>query len=87
MTKTAMTMLLAFTLGAANVAFAGGPKSSHPCYDVADCKSQGSKEDFSACIKEHEDDASANPVCSSFRNDKETYLKLMGMESADELFE
>jgi|GEM_PF-4945446 hypothetical protein len=87
MTKTAMTTLLAFTLGATNIAFAGGPKSSHPCYDVADCKTQTSREDFSACIKEHDEDASANPVCSSFRNDKETYLKLMGMESVDELFE
>ncbi|RUM92570.1 MAG: hypothetical protein DSZ28_09530 [Thiothrix sp.] len=87
MTKTATTLLLAFTLGAASATFAGGPKSSHPCYNVADCKSQTSKKDFSACIKEHEEDASANPVCSSFRNDEETYLKLMGMESVDELFE
>jgi hypothetical protein len=87
MKKTVYMMLLAFTLGTASTAFAGGPKSSHPCYDVADCKSQGSKEEFSACIKENKAEADDSAACAAFRGDKEGYMKLMGMSNLDELFE
>jgi hypothetical protein len=87
MIKTALTILLAFTLGAVNVAFAGGPKSSHPCYDVADCKTAASQEDFSACLETNKEEVAGSPVCTTFLNDKETYFKLMGMTSDAELFE
>ncbi|MDX2506736.1 MAG: hypothetical protein QNL62_19995 [Gammaproteobacteria bacterium] len=86
MKKTAILMLLTFGLVVVNTAFAGGPKATHPCYDVADCKSQTTKKDFSKCIKEHKEEAGKNAACAAFRSDKGAYLKEAGMSSTDELF-
>jgi hypothetical protein len=73
---------------AASGAFAtGAPKPEHPCYDVADCKTQGSREDFSACIKANVEEANANTACAEFRKDKPAYIEKHGIESVDSLFE
>jgi hypothetical protein len=75
-------------LFAASAAFAtGAPKPEHPCYDVADCKTQGSREDFSACIKANVEEANANAACAEFRKDKPAYIEKHGIESVDALFE
>ncbi len=86
MKKIVIMLSLAFSLGVVNIAFAGAPKSSHPCYDVADCKSQTSKKDFSQCIKAHKEEADKNTACAAFRSDKQAYMKKMGMSGPDELF-
>ena len=67
-------------------ALAGGPKEIHPCYAVADCKTQDSKEAFSACIKEHKAEADANLACTEFRKDKQAYLKSQGIADLKDLF-
>jgi hypothetical protein len=67
-------------------AFAGGPKETHPCYGVADCKTKGSKQEFSACIKAHKAEADANAACAEFRKDKQAYLQSKGIADLKELF-
>lgn len=83
-----------FQLGIALVAFvavtavqAGGPKPEHPCYGVADCRSQTSQEAFSACIKANKEEAGANEACAAFRKDKDAWLKEQGFSKVDDLFE
>ncbi|MEA3411797.1 MAG: hypothetical protein U9R74_09680 [Pseudomonadota bacterium] len=74
---------LVFTVG---LAHAGGPKDTHPCYGVADCKSQTSKETFSKCVKANVDQANQIPQCADFRNDKKAYMKEHGIDGVDSLF-
>lgn len=71
----------------AGLAQAGGPKPQHPCYGVADCKTQGSQKAFSACIKEHEAEANANAECAAFRKDKDSWMKANGVPGLEALFE
>ena len=66
--------------------FAGGPKESHPCYGVADCKTQNSKQEFSACIKAHKAEADANAACAEFRKDKQAYLQSHDIADLNDLF-
>lgn len=66
--------------------FAGGPKESHPCYGVADCKSKSSKEEFSACIKANKAEADADAACAEFRKDKQAYLHSKGIADLKDLF-
>lgn len=78
----------ALALCTASAAFAtGAPKPEHPCYEVADCKTQGSREDFSACIKANVDEANANAACAEFRKDKDAYMQKHGIDGVDSLFE
>jgi hypothetical protein len=72
---------------AAGPVAAGGPKPSHPCYGVADCKNEGSQKEFSACIKANKAEADANTDCATFRNDKEGWMKANGVADLSELFE
>ena len=83
-----------FQLGIALVALvavtavqAGGPKPEHPCYGVADCKSQTTQEAFSACIKTNSKEADANEACAAFRRDKDAWLKEHGFSKLGDLFE
>lgn len=86
-TKTlAATLALAAVL-AAGFAQAGGPKPEHPCYGVADCKTQGSQKEFSACIKANAAEADAIPDCAAFRNDKDAWMKERGVSDLSALFE
>lgn len=66
---------------------AGPPKPEHPCYAVADCKTQPSRQAFSACIKANKEEASQNETCATFRKDKEAWLKQQGIAAVDDLFE
>jgi hypothetical protein len=82
------------TLGCALAAFlaatavqAGGPTPDHPCYDVADCKTQTSQEAFSACIKANKAEADANEDCATFRKDKDAWLEEHGFSELADLFE
>jgi hypothetical protein len=65
---------------------AGGPKESHPCYGVADCKSQPSRKEFSKCVKGHKEQADAITECAAFRKDKNGYMKEKGIDGIDTLF-
>lgn len=65
---------------------AGGPKPEHPCYGIADCKTQQSQEAFSACIKANKSEADANEGCASFRKDKDAWLKAHGLSDLSDLF-
>jgi len=82
---TASATLLLATLISSNV-FAGGAKEAHPCYDVADCKSQASQKEFSACIKANLDEANANEACKTFREDKPAYFEKSGLSGLKDLF-
>jgi hypothetical protein len=86
MQKLAIIMMLAFGLTLVNPAFAGGPKATHPCYNVADCKAKTSREEFSACIKANEKEAAANAECAEFRKDKPAYMKQNGISGIEALF-
>ncbi|MEA3274515.1 MAG: hypothetical protein U9Q81_04315 [Pseudomonadota bacterium] len=77
----------AATLGTAFAVQAGAPKPDHPCYEVADCKTQDSRKAFSACIKAHKEEAAQNEKCAGFRKDKEGWMKENGMSNLDELFD
>ncbi len=86
-----MTKLLRFAVAALAVfgttnVLAGGPLPDHPCYNVADCKAQTSREAFSKCIKAHAEEANADAACAAFRADKSAYLKAHGLDSVDALF-
>lgn len=85
--KTLTIGLALAAMVSVTAAQAGAPKPDHPCYDVADCKSQDSRKTFSACIKENKAEADANEACAAFRKDKDAWLKEHGMDSVDSLFE
>jgi hypothetical protein len=85
MTKRAILIGCALALIAAG-AQAGGPKPEHPCYDVADCKKEGSRPDFSKCVKSNLDEANANAACAEFRKDKPAYMEKHGIDGLESLF-
>ncbi len=85
--KTLAMICAAATLVTAVVAQAGPPKPEHPCYEVADCKTQGSRKEFSACIKAHQEPAAQNKKCADFRKDKDSWMKEMDVSNLDELFD
>jgi hypothetical protein len=74
-------------LGAAAALATGAPKPEHPCYEVADCKTQGSRQAFSKCVKANVDQANAIPACAEFRKDKPAYMDKHGIDGVDALFE
>ena len=79
---------IALSLFTATAAFAtGAAKPEHPCYDVADCKTQPDQKAFSACIKQNEAEANANEACAEFRKDKDGYMQKHGIDSLEALFE
>ena len=86
MKKLLLVCIVAIGSSLINPLFAGGPKDTHPCYDVADCKSKSSKEEFSACIKANKAEADANAACAEFRKDKQAYLKSKGIPDLKALF-
>lgn len=86
MKKLTVVALLLFVPAISGTAFAGGPKEIHPCYDVADCKTQASKKEFSKCIKTHPEEANANAGCQTFRQDKKAYLEKAGLPDIKALF-
>lgn len=83
-----LTMLILITVGfvVINPVYAGGPKATHPCYEVADCKTKSSREEFSACVKANVDKANANAECAEFRKDKPAYMKKNGISGLEALF-
>ena len=85
--KPVITILASAALLWAAASHAGPPKPEHPCYDVADCKTQPSRKDFSACIKANKEEASQNETCANFRKDKDTWLKQNGVSDLDALFD
>jgi hypothetical protein len=88
MRKLLIGITATLSLFAASAAFAtGAPKPEHPCYAVADCKTQASREAFSACVKANADEANANQACAEFRKDKPAYMKKHGIDGVDSLFE
>jgi hypothetical protein len=81
------TILIACALALlATAAQAGAPKPEHPCYEVADCKKEGSRPAFSQCVKSNLDAANANAACAEFRKDKPAYMKKHGIDGLDSLF-
>ncbi len=86
MQKLAIIMTLAFGLTTVNPVFAGGPKETHPCYNVADCKTKTSRKEFSACIKANKKEAAANAECAEFRKDKPAYMKKKEISGIEQLF-
>jgi hypothetical protein len=85
--KTLTIIFAAAALVTTTMVQAGPPKPEHPCYEVADCKTQGSRKAFSDCIKAHKEEAAENMKCSDFRKDKESWMKGNGVSNLDELFE
>jgi hypothetical protein len=85
--KRVMTILASATLLSATAVQAGPPKPEHPCYEVADCKTETSRKDFSACVKANKEEANQNETCANFRKDKDTWLKEKGVANLDALFE
>ena len=85
--KKLLTVFAASALLTAVSVQAGGPKPEHPCYDVADCKTQTSRQTFSACVKANKEEASNNEKCATFRKDKDAWLKEHGVPNLDALFE
>lgn len=86
MKSVAVVFIIAFGLTLVAPVFAGGPKQSHPCYNVADCKTQTSQKEFSACIKANKAEADANAACAEFRKDKKAYMESQGIADLKELF-
>lgn len=80
-----LILSVALCTGAAP-ALAGGPKDTHPCYDVADCKTQTSRETFSKCVKANVDQANQIAQCAEFRKDKKAYMQKHGIDGVDSLF-
>ncbi len=85
--KTLAMICAAATFVTAIAVQAGPPKPEHPCYEVADCKTQGSRKAFSACIKAHKEEAAQNKKCADFRKDKEGWMKENGVSNLDALFD
>jgi hypothetical protein len=85
--KPLLTVLAAAALLTTVTSQAGAPKPAHPCYDVADCKTQTSRQTFSACVKANKQEASSNEKCANFRKDKDAWLKEHGVPNLDALFE
>ena len=81
-----MFFMVALGVVLMNPAYAGGPKETHPCYEVADCKNKSSREEFSACVKANKDEANANAECAEFRKDKPAYMKKHGISGLESLF-
>lgn len=81
----AIGAVLAF--GAAGAQTTGAPKPEHPCYAVADCKTQGSRETFSNCVKANLEEANAIEACAEFRMDKPAYMQKHGIDGVDSLLE
>ena len=86
MKKLVLITLIAVTASLTTPVNAGAPKESHPCYGVADCKSQPSRKEFSKCVKAHKEQAVAIAECAAFRKDKMGYMKEKGIEGIDTLF-
>ncbi|MEN8165862.1 MAG: hypothetical protein ABFR65_00105 [Pseudomonadota bacterium] len=86
MKRLAVFVLIAVGLSLVNPVFAGGPKESHPCYEVADCKTKGSKKEFSMCVKANLEEANANVKCAEFRKDKKGYMEQEGIPGLESMF-
>ena len=86
MNKIALFIFIVVTSSIAAPVYAGGPKNTHPCYDVANCKVETSKKEFSQCIKKNSEQANANSVCAAFRKDKTSYMSSNGISGVDALF-
>lgn len=86
-TKIAAAVVALSALLVAGGVQAGGPKPAHPCYGVADCKTQGSQKEFSGCIKENVAEADAIADCAAFRKDKDAWMKEKGVADLSALFE
>jgi deoxycytidylate deaminase len=77
----------ALALGVAAVHATGAPKTEHPCYEVADCQTRTSREEFSKCVKANVEEANAIEACAEFRKDKPAYMQKHGIDGVDSLFE
>ncbi len=86
MKKLALFALVAISASLATPVNAGGPTETHPCYEVADCKTQSSRKEFSKCIKENKEEADSNAECAEFRKDKEAYMEQKGIPGLEALF-
>ena len=86
MKKLVFFIVVAVATSLATPVNAGGPKETHPCYSVADCKTQTSRKDFSKCIKAHKEEANTNAECAEFRKDKQAYMKKHGITGLEALF-
>ena len=84
--KPSALLICTLTLGLVAPVLAGGPTEAHPCYAVADCKTQASQQEFSACVKAHQAEADALPACAEYRKDKDAYMKAHGIPNLDALF-
>lgn len=85
--KRIMSFTLLFAIaGTMSAVNAGTPKETHPCYGVADCKTQTDRKDFSNCIKAHKEEANTIAACAEFRNDKKAYMEKHGIETLESLF-
>lgn len=86
MKKLALFTLVAVTASLATPVNAGGAKETHPCYGVADCKTQPSQKEFSKCIKANKEEADSNAACAEFRKDKKAYMEKHGITGLEGLF-
>ncbi len=86
MNKIALLIFVIISFSIVAPVYAGGAKNTHPCYDVADCKTEASKKEFSQCIKKNKEVANANLECAAFRKDKPAYMSNHGISGVDALF-
>ena len=86
MKKLIISLLVVMSAGLIASVNAGAPKSTHPCYGVADFKVETSKKEFSQCIKKNKEKANANLECAAFRKDKKAYMGNHGITGVDALF-
>ncbi len=86
MKKLALFTLVAIAGSLATPVNAGSPKETHPCYGVADCKTQTSRKEFSKCVKANKEEADSNAECAKFRSDKKAYMKEHGITGLEALF-
>ncbi|MDJ0807281.1 MAG: hypothetical protein QNJ78_10650 [Gammaproteobacteria bacterium] len=86
MKKLAFFTVVAVAASLATPVNAGGPKETHPCYGVADCKTQTSRKDFSKCVKANKEEANANAACAEFRKDKKAYMEKHNIQGLESLF-
>lgn len=86
MKRLAVFVMITVGLSLVNPVIAAGPKELHPCYDVADCKTKGSKKEFSMCIKANLEEANANAECTDFRKDKQAYMEKKGIPGLESMF-
>lgn len=85
--KMILTVCVAlFSLAMLSAVYAGGPKESHPCYEVADCRTQTSRKAFSNCIKKNVKAANQIKECADFREDKKAYIEKYGIGGLEALF-